>query len=124
MYNIIITKTITDDDLINILSGANDSCSYWVGEYKYDENDYKESRNKLNEPCFEDVLLQMLKDNKKLGYYDSEDDVTHYLTLDKLLNGIKLNVEQRPHDCDLEDSDGTTCDCILQFALMGEVVYG
>jgi hypothetical protein len=41
-----------------------------------------------------------------------------------LSNGIKLNAIHRPHDADPDRGDATTCDCIIQYAMFGKVVYG
>ena len=46
------------------------------------------------------------------------------LTLERLLVGIQKNAEERPWDCDLENYDATTCDCIIQYALYDEIIFG
>jgi hypothetical protein len=63
---------------------------------------------------------------------DPEDPSTEswILTLDKLLNGIKLYFEDGCHvsvednAIDTCDVDANDADCMVQFALFGEVVYG
>ena len=62
-------------------------------------------------------------------YYDwvcecLEEDEKYELTLEKLLNGIKLNTENRPDDCDIDDGDANTMDCIIQYGLFGDIIFG
>jgi hypothetical protein len=46
------------------------------------------------------------------------------LTLDKLLNGIKLTIENHYWDGDMYSIDGEVGDIIFQYALFNEIVYG
>lgn len=67
----------------------------------------------------------LLLEGKGVEFEDQEDgDKKHTLTLKKLLKGYGLNYKNRPHDNDWENGDATTADCIIQYALFGEVVYG
>lgn len=70
-------------------------------------------------------VTQMLLEGETINFYDVEDKAnTFTLTLPKLIEGFKLNAEHRPFDCDLDNGDATTSDCILQYGVFGEVVYG
>lgn len=62
--------------------------------------------------------------------HDAESAQTWELTLEKFLNGVKLYFEQGCH-VQVEDNTIDTCDidaddadCIVQFAVFGEVVFG
>ena len=56
---------------------------------------------------------------------DTEENKTYELTLEKLINGIKLNATERSHDNYFNDNhDAITYDCIIQYAIFGELVYG
>ena len=72
------------------------------------------------------VVWHRLRDGKPVGFSDQEEDEGEiwFLTLEKLLNGIKLNAEKRPFDCNLENMDAVTADCIFQYALFGAIIYG
>jgi len=52
----------------------------------------------------------------------SEDDSDWWLTFDKLIKGIALELQN--YQTDLEDIDGESADRIIQYALFGDVVYG
>lgn len=62
--------------------------------------------------------------------HDAESSDKWELTLEKFLNGVKLYFEQGCHvqvedNCiDTCDIDADAADCIVQFALFGEVVFG
>jgi exonuclease V gamma subunit len=67
----------------------------------------------------------MLKKGDKILMYDAEDEFeTWDLTLDKLLNGIKLTIENGYWTGDMDDIDGQIGDIIFQYALFNEIVYG
>ena len=74
-------------------------------------------------PCYEDVLAEILESGGKLTVYDREDDKDHELTLEKLLNGWKKYAEDHNAD-DFDEYDGVSADCIMQYAIFGEVIYG
>lgn len=74
-------------------------------------------------PCYEDVLAEILESGGKLTVYDREDDKDHELTMEKLLNGWKKYVEDYNAD-DFDEYDGVSADCIMQYAIFGEVIYG
>ena len=130
VHNIIIKKEITTNILVDLLSMAfSGGIGYWCSLVDYDEDEYKASKEKIKaegiaEPCWEDVLVQMLEDGKSIIIVDDEEDERYKLTLNKLLNGIELNYRHRPHDCDIEEGDAETADCIIQYALFYDVIYG
>lgn len=65
-----------------------------------------------------------------LVLYDAEGSDKWELTLEKFLNGMKLYFEDGCHvqvedgTIDPGDIDANDADCIIQFALFGEVVFG
>lgn len=128
-HEVKITKQYETNDLVDLLSTAMVGCAYWCSELDYKPDEYQEAKARLkekgnNDICYEEVLVEMLESGKSLWFCDDEEDEQYELTLEQLLNGIELNAEQRPHDCDLENGDAITADCIIQFALFNEVVFG
>lgn len=69
------------------------------------------------------MLAEILESGGKLTVYDREDDKDHELTMEKLLNGWKKYVEDYNAD-DFDEYDGVSADCIMQYAIFGEVIYG
>jgi hypothetical protein len=67
----------------------------------------------------------MLKKGDYILMYDIEDELnTWRLTLNDLLKGIKLTIENGYWDGDLDTIDGQVGDIIFQYALFDEIVYG
>ena len=65
-----------------------------------------------------------------LRLYDAESSASWELTREKFLNGVKLYLEEGNHvsvednALDAADIDANDADCIIQFALFGEVTFG
>jgi hypothetical protein len=111
--------------MIDIISSAVYDIGYWGGIH--DTNEYYEARDELNKEdrTYEDILYHMLKKGDKILVYDAEDEFeTWDLTLDKLLNGIKLAIENKYWDGDIDTIDGEVGDIIFQYALFQDIVYG
>lgn len=124
-YSVNPTFNFSDEDMIDIISSAVYDIGYWGGVH--DTNEYYEARDELNKEdrTYEDILLRMLKKGDKILMYDVEDEFeTWDLTLDKLLNGIKLTIENGYWNGDIDKIDGEVGDIIFQYALFNEIVYG
>lgn len=124
-YSVMPTFKYSDEDMLDIISSAVYDIGYWGGIH--DSNEYYEARDELNKEdrTYEDILYHMLKKGDKILMYDAEDELeTWDLTLDKLLNGIKLAIENKYWDGDIDTIDGQIGDIIFQYALFNEIVYG
>ena len=95
-------------------------------ELEYNEEDYNESKKKLTEPCWEDVLLQMLKDGKTLTLVDIECDgeYTRSITLDDVHKKVSETPFEHLVDMIKEYGDVTTSDVLLQTVFFDEVIFG
>ncbi|MCR8994599.1 hypothetical protein [Brevibacillus laterosporus] len=120
----IIEKPLTEKDIEDIIVTAFEGGSnYWMG--LDDSSDDMKAKPK-GEP-WSTWSTKLILEGKPVKLYDkegTEDDRDWVITLDKLINGYKLNFIERPHDCDLEQGDAGTADCILQYALFGKLVFG
>ena len=124
-YSVTPTFKFSDEDILDIISSAVYDIGYWG--CVHDSNEYYEARDELNKEdrTYEDILFYMLKKGDKILMYDVEDEFeTWDLTLDKLLNGIKLTIENGYWTGDMDDIDGEIGDIIFQYALFNEIVYG
>lgn len=99
-------------------------------ELEYHDDEYNNARNVLREQgvsdlCYEDVLMQILRDGNTLTLVDIEDDGTKYVIT---LNDVHTKVQNTPmsHLVDMiyENDDAETADVILQTVFIGGVVYG
>lgn len=124
-YSVNSMFKFSDNDIIDIISSAISDISYWGG-IDNDANEWWEARSKLpSGSTFEDLMYDILKTGKNVIIFDVEDtEEVWYLTLDKLLNGIKLAIEKKYWDGDMDTIDGEVGDIIFQYALFEEIVYG
>lgn len=120
----IVSLEITEQDVENIIvSSFEGGSNYWMGI----DNTTKEWKDKPKDEPVSIWATKIILKRKSVKLFDieeSEDDSNWILTLEKLLKGIKLNIKNRPFASDKENWDATDADCIIQFALFDEIVYG
>lgn len=118
-----VEKQINEYDVSTIIiTGFEGGCSYWMGV----DNTKPEWKGKPKDEPLSTWATKILVEGGTLYLYEVEDSESEVLelTLNKLLDGIAMNVKERPHDSDLENGDATTADCIIQYAVFGKLVYG
>lgn len=126
-YSVTPVFTYDDDDMIDIISSASYDISYW-GIVNNDTNEWWEARYEMPKgSTYEDLLYHILKKGGRISIDDVEgEDFEDYwiLTLDMLLKGIKLTIENGYWSGKMDDIDGLVGDIIFQYALFDEIVYG
>ena len=126
-YTFSFTKTFTFDEteITDVISSAIYDIGYW-SVIDNDTDVWNETSDSLpDDHTFEDVFFEILKKGKAVHLIDVEDvDEVWELTLDKLINGIKLTIEQNYWDGDFDNIDGEVGDIIFQMALFDEIVFG
>lgn len=114
---------VTEQEVEDIMAGAIEGgINYWAGLLR----DSLWSDKPSDEPA-STWSSKLLLEGYGLSFYDREDgdnSELFRLNLEKLLCGIEMNAKYRPEDSDLEQADAQTYDCIIQYALFGEIVYG
>jgi hypothetical protein len=93
-------------------------------QLSYKEAEYKSAKKKLESPCWEDVLLQILIDGNSLSLYDGNDDVTHTITIQDVYNRLPETPMRHLMDMVNQQDDAVTADVILQTIFLEEVIYG
>ena len=116
---------VTEHNIENIIiTSFEGGSNYWMGV----DNSTKEWENKPEDEPISTWATKLILDGRKVKLFDIDEtddqDEEWNLTLVKILKGIGLNIKHRSFDADLENMDATTADCIIQYALFGEVVYG
>ena len=124
-YNVQPTFSYSDKDMVNIISSAVYDIDYW-SVIDNGTNEWDNARNETPEDyTFEDLMYHILKKGECIIIWDTEDDDESWeLTLDKLLNGIKLSIQNKYWDGDIDTIDGEIGDIIFQYALFDEIVFG
>ena len=114
----------SNEDLLDIISSAVYDIGYWACIDNDTENWHMVSDAMPKDHTFEDVMLALMKEGG-VDILDTEGtDGPWNLTLDQLLNGIKLTIEHGFWNGKLDDIDGEIGDIIFQYALFNEIVYG
>jgi len=126
-FNLKITDQDIEDIVVTAIEGG---IGYWacLDNTTEEWNEFEKSNLTTSEYC-----SKLLLDGKKLRFIDDEDRNTSWLLdIDMLLNGIKMYIESCSTDIvdsgcfelDLCNLDANSADCIFQYALFKEIVYG
>ena len=96
-------------------------------ELEYDALEYETSKKKLSgQVCFEDVLLQMLKDGKKLTLVDVEYDGEYTSSI--TIEDIHQKVQNTPTQSLINELEGSgdvnDSDIIIQTVFFGDIIFG
>jgi hypothetical protein len=122
---IVLTHEESEKYFHNALCNGLDYVSGYGIDVNYDDTAYKAARAKLDSPCFEDVLLQLLKDGSTLTIVDNEGGMDEVVIT---INDVYERVQNTPLDHLLnminEEDDADTADVILQTVFYNEVVFG
>ena len=125
-YTFSFTKTFTFDEtaMTDVISAAIYDIGYWA-VIDNDTDTWNGTSDSLPvDSTFEDVFFEILKNGDTVHLIDAEDvGEVWELTLDKLINGIKLTIEHNYWDGNFDNIDGEVGDIIFQMALFGEIVF-
>ena len=124
-YSVAPVFKYNDEDMIDIISSAVYDIGYWGRIDNTTEDWQRMSASLPSDHTFEDVIWALLKTGNSLRIEDAENDDEDYkLTLDRLLNGIKLTIEKKYWNGNMDDIDGEVGDIIFQMSLFDEIVFG
>lgn len=124
-YSVNPEFNFSDEDMVDIISSAVYDIGYW-GIIDNTTEDWKRVSESLpKDHTFEDVIWTLLKTGNILCIEDAENDnEVYHLTLDKLLNGIKLTIEKKCWNGNIDEIDGEVGDIIFQMSLFDQIVFG
>ena len=131
-FKITLTPELSEELFYNALcNGLNYICSGYGLSVDYSKADYKNAKAKLVDTsefggvCYEDVLLQILRDGNTISLVDEEGGED---TVSITLSDVHARVQETPTDYLMqminEEDDAVTADVILQTVFLGEVIYG
>ncbi len=120
-----LTNTEAETLFLNALcNGLSQLNSYGI-DVDYSDKDYKKARAKLTSPCYEDVLLQILKDGKELQFVDTEEgEDTKIILLADVHTKMPLVPLDHLTAMIEENDDATTADVILQTIIYNDIIFG
>ena len=125
-YTFTKTFTFDDGDILDIISTAVYDIGYWSC-IDNDTEAWHEAHRELEgeDACFEDVFFHILKQGKAVELFDVEDNEEVWeLTLERLIHGIQMSIDQNYWNGDIDEIDGAIGDIIFQMALFDEIVFG
>lgn len=120
-----VKKKITEEQIrYLVVDGLETGITYWATLHN-NTSEFEEYYKNTDLATAEIVAEIILKGGSvKISDIEDNENPKYDLTLERLLVGIQKNAEERPWDCDLENYDADTCDCIIQYAIFNEVVFG
>lgn len=127
---IILEKEESESIFYDALCNGLGEISAYGLRLDYSDEDYLSAKERLKSesegPCWEDVLMQILRDGKKLKIVDLEGDGDYSVEfgLDEVHERVQLTPIGHLMDALREDGDAITADCVLQSVFYQEVVFG
>lgn len=129
-----VEKELTDGDIEDILTTALEGGNgYWACLLNGDES-WESSRRSIvasgQTPYYSTVMWHVLSSGETVRFQDAEDleegDIWE-LTMEKFKNGLVLYEKERGSikKC-LDDGafDAIEADCLIQYAIFGEIIFG
>jgi len=117
----------SEEFFYNALCNALGYMSGYGLEFEYDAKEYKKSKQNLNEGvCFEDVLMQMLKDGFKLTLIDieCEGEYTSTIGIEEVHERVQKAPFRHLQAMISENDDADTSDVILQTVFFNDIIFG
>lgn len=123
---IILKKEESLNYFYNALCNGLSMLSGYGLKLEYSGKEYAASRKKMSVACYEDVLIQMLKDGYKLTIVDVEGEGENTKSIG--IKDVYTRVAKTPfnHLSDMinEDDVASTADAIIQTVFFEDLVFG
>ena len=133
MPKITLTKEESEKYFYNSLCNGLSQMSGYGLEYDFKDTDYIQAKKSLlknekqsNGLCIEDVLMEILRNGKKITFNDieGEGEYTKSITLEDVHNKVILTPMVHLINMIEENDDADTADVILQTVFFGKVIFG
>jgi len=130
---IILTPQESEEYFYNALCNGLGYVQQYGLDLRYDVNEYKDAKLRLqslkpNESiCYEDVLMQILRDGGKLNLFDEEeqlDNEDNFITLEDVHERVANTQTNHLLDMINENDDADTADVMLQQVFLGDIIFG
>jgi hypothetical protein len=128
---IILEKNEAEEIFFNAMcNGLGYVTSGYDLELDFNDEEYKAAATKLKDagtsPCFEDVLMQMLRDGNSITLVDigCEGEYTKSITLKDVHERVALTPTSHLMDMINENDDACTADVVLQSVFFEDIVFG
>ena len=121
-----LTTTESEEYFYNALCNGLSYISDYGLAVDFEKKEYDAAKVKLNNPCYEDVFMQILRDGGTLTLVDEEGegDMTRTITLKDVHERVPKTEMSHLMDMVNENDDATTADVILQTVFFNEIIFG
>ena len=121
-----LTTTESEEYFYNALCNGLSYISDYGLAVDFEKSEYDAAKKKLNNPCYEDVFMQILRDGGTLTLVDEEGegDMTRTITLHDVHERVPKTEISHLMDMIKENDDATTADVILQTVFFNEIIFG
>jgi hypothetical protein len=124
-----LTPKESEEYFYNALCNGLDYIESGYGlELKFNSYEAQNSAKKLKESgsnsCYEDIIMQLLRDGHEINLYDVEGEEDHIIKLKDVHDKVQNAPAERILDMVNENDDAVTADVILQSVFFGEVIFG
>jgi hypothetical protein len=89
----------------------------------YNTDEYKATKATLDAPCYEDVLMQMLRMGYTLTIDDCDNGDTHSITMKEVHERVENAPIHHLMDMHNENDDADTADAILQSVFFNDIIF-
>lgn len=122
---IILTHKESEEYFHNALCNSLEYIQDYGLELFYKKNEYHSAKLKLENPCYEDVLMQILKDGNKLTLIDLEDGYyTKSISIDDVHNRVQKTPIRFLMDMINQNDDAETGDVVIQSVFFEDIIFG
>jgi len=119
-----LTNKESEDFFFNSLCNGLNEMVYYKLRLTYNDSDYEQAHGKFSLPCYEEILMQILRDGNSLTMLDLEGEESYSINLQDLHE----RVQRAPFSVLFEVIEGRdnsgTASAILQQVFFGEVIFG
>lgn len=125
-----LTHAESEEHFYNAICNGLGELGYYDLQLDYSDDEYSAAKTswlfrEQSQPCFEDILMEMLRNGNTIWVVDEGGDgERHPITLDLVHERVQNTPIRHLMDAINERDDATTADCIIQTVLFNDVIYG
>lgn len=117
---------LTEEDISDILCACIEGGSnYWCQIQNYGKEWDSVEKTLPKGHTIEDHIMALWQHGYSLSVLDMEEDEIYDVSFEDFIQGIQCVIDDGTWETDdICDVDGCVGDCIMQYAVFGEVIYG
>tara|TARA_R110002072_G_scaffold288371_1_gene454530 strand:- start:9075 stop:9452 length:378 start_codon:yes stop_codon:yes gene_type:complete len=123
---ITLTKEESEELFYNSICNGLDYISGYGIELDFTKSDYEKAISNGKTSCYEDILMQILRDGNTLKIIDHECDGEYnaLITLENVHSRVQNTPTDHLMDAINENDDACTADVILQTVIYEDIIFG